>query len=102
VHCAPALEWGRGLCVGSLDTHEWSTVITPYHMAVIAAIRERDAKNLVVAGTQTWSQDADKAAADPSVADKNELEAGPSTSLGTTIRGVLLAQDSHSHVCHTR
>jgi endoglucanase len=48
-----------------LNTHDWSTVIKPYHMAVIAAIREHDAKNLVVAGTQTWSQDVDKAAADP-------------------------------------
>ncbi|MEO5816096.1 MAG: glycoside hydrolase family 5 protein [Gemmatimonadaceae bacterium] len=48
-----------------LDTHDWSTVIKPYHLAVIAAIRARDKTNLVVAGTQTWSQDVDKAAADP-------------------------------------
>ncbi|MEO8333941.1 MAG: glycoside hydrolase family 5 protein [bacterium] len=48
-----------------LDTHDWATVIKPYHLAVIAAIRERDPVNLVVAGTQTWSQDVDKAAADP-------------------------------------
>lgn len=48
-----------------LNTHDWSSVIKPYHLAVIAAIRERDATNLVVAGTQAWSQDVDKAAADP-------------------------------------
>ncbi len=48
-----------------LNRHDWSTVIKPYHMAVIAAIREHDATNLVVAGTQTWSQDVDRAAADP-------------------------------------
>ena len=48
-----------------LNTHDWSTVIKPYHMAVIAAIRKHDATNLVIAGTQTWSQDVDRAAADP-------------------------------------
>jgi endoglucanase len=48
-----------------LDTHDWSTVIKPYHEAVIPAIREHDPDNLIVCGTQTWSQDVHKAAGDP-------------------------------------
>ena len=48
-----------------LNTHDWSTVIKPYHEAVIPRIRAHDPDNLVIAGTQTWSQDVDKAAADP-------------------------------------
>jgi len=48
-----------------LREHDWSTVIKPYHLAVIPRIRSIDPDNLVVAGTQTWSQDVDKAAADP-------------------------------------
>ncbi len=48
-----------------LKDHDWSTVIRPYHERVVARIREHDPDNLVVCGTQTWSQDVDKAAADP-------------------------------------
>ncbi|HEY0044158.1 MAG TPA: glycoside hydrolase family 5 protein [Allosphingosinicella sp.] len=48
-----------------LRDQDWSTVIKPYHMAVIPKIRAEDPDGLVVAGTQTWSQDVDKAAADP-------------------------------------
>lgn len=48
-----------------LREHDWSRVIKPFHMAVIPKIREHDAHNLIIAGTQTWSQDVDKAAADP-------------------------------------
>ena len=48
-----------------LNQHDWATVIKPYHEAVIAKIRARDPDNLIVCGTQTWSQDVDKAAADP-------------------------------------
>lgn len=48
-----------------LRDHDWSTVIKPYHEAVIPRIRAHDSDNLIVAGTQTWSQDVDKAAADP-------------------------------------
>jgi endoglucanase len=48
-----------------LRNHDWSKTIKPYHLAVIAKIREIDPDNLIVAGTQTWSQDVDKAAADP-------------------------------------
>ncbi len=48
-----------------LREHDWSKVIKPFHMAVIPQIRAHDPDNLIVAGTQTWSQDVDKAAADP-------------------------------------
>lgn len=48
-----------------LREHDWSSMIKPYHMAVIPPIRAHDPDNLIVAGTQTWSQDVDKAAADP-------------------------------------
>jgi endoglucanase len=44
---------------------DWGTVIKPYHEAVIATIREHDPDNLVICGTQNWSQLVDKAAADP-------------------------------------
>jgi endoglucanase len=43
----------------------WSTVIKPYHQAVVNAIRAVDPDNLIVLGTPTWSQDVDVAAADP-------------------------------------
>ncbi|HLK90013.1 MAG TPA: glycoside hydrolase family 5 protein [Polyangia bacterium] len=39
--------------------------ITPYHQAVVAAIRAVDPDNLIVLGTPTWSQDVDLAAAAP-------------------------------------
>ena len=39
--------------------------IKPYHQAVVAAIRAVDPDNLIVLGTPNWSQDVDKAAADP-------------------------------------
>jgi endoglucanase len=48
-----------------LDTHDWSSVIKPYHESVAAQIRAVDPDNLILLGTQTWSQDVDKAAADP-------------------------------------
>ena len=48
-----------------LNTTDWSTVIKPYAERVISAIRELDPDNLVIVGTQTWSQDVDKAADDP-------------------------------------
>lgn len=44
---------------------DWSTVIKPYHEAVIAKIRANSPKSLIVCGTPTWSQDVDKAALDP-------------------------------------
>jgi endoglucanase len=48
-----------------LNSHDWSTVIKPYHETVIARIRAQDPNNIIVCGTQTWSQDVDKAAKDP-------------------------------------
>ena len=48
-----------------LNTTDWDTKIKPYAEAVIAAIREVDPDNLIIVGTQTWSQDVDKAADRP-------------------------------------
>lgn len=46
---------------------DWSTQLKPYHEAVVAAIREHDPENVIILGTPNWSQDVDKAAADPLV-----------------------------------
>lgn len=43
----------------------WSTVVKPYHQAVIDTIRHHDPDNLIICGTPTWSQDVDVAANDP-------------------------------------
>ncbi len=48
-----------------LDKHDWASVIKPYHEALIPIIRKHDPDSLIVCGTQTWSQDVDKAARDP-------------------------------------
>jgi len=48
-----------------LAKHDWITVIKPYHEAVVAKIRAIDPDNLIVLGTQTWSQDVDKASLNP-------------------------------------
>ena len=48
-----------------LPAHGWAAVLKPYHARVAAAIRARDPDNLIVAGTRSWSQDVDEAAADP-------------------------------------
>ena len=48
-----------------LKEHDWSTVIKPYHEAVIPKIRAHDPRNLIVCGTPSWSQDVDKASRDP-------------------------------------
>jgi endoglucanase len=45
--------------------YEWAQTIKPYHERVISAIREHDARNLVVVGTPHWSHRVDIAAADP-------------------------------------
>lgn len=44
---------------------DWTSVLKPYHQAVVAAIRAVDPDNIIVLGTPTWSQDVDKAAASP-------------------------------------
>jgi aryl-phospho-beta-D-glucosidase BglC (GH1 family) len=43
---------------------EWPE-LKPYHEAVVAAIREQDAEAPIVLGTPNFSQEVDKAAADP-------------------------------------
>lgn len=43
----------------------WSSVIKPHADTIINAIRKYDPDNIIVVGTPTWSQDVDKAAADP-------------------------------------
>lgn len=48
-----------------LREHDWGTVIKPYHETLVGRIRRVDPDNLIVLGTQTWSQDVDKAARDP-------------------------------------
>lgn len=48
-----------------LNNTDWSTQIKPYAEKVIAKIRAIDPDNLIIVGTQTWSQDVDKAAEDP-------------------------------------
>jgi endoglucanase len=45
--------------------HQWARDVKPYTEQVVAAIRAIDPDNLIVAGTPTWSQDVDIAAADP-------------------------------------
>ncbi len=47
-----------------LPETDWSKTIKPYAEAVIATIRSVDPDNIIVVGTQSWSQDVDKAADD--------------------------------------
>src|SRR5690606_6261743 len=35
----------------------WSSVLKPYHQAIISVIRERDPDNIIILGTPNWSQD---------------------------------------------
>ncbi|MEH6548796.1 MAG: glycoside hydrolase family 5 protein [Pseudomonadales bacterium] len=44
---------------------DWHTVIKPYSQKLIAAIRAIDSDNIILVGTQSWSQDVDLAAQDP-------------------------------------
>jgi endoglucanase len=44
---------------------DWSTVLKPYHEAVIAGIRSADPDNIIVLGTGSYSQYVDLAATDP-------------------------------------
>ncbi len=44
---------------------DWTTVLKPYHQAVITAVRDIDPDNLIVLGTGNWSQYVDQAATDP-------------------------------------
>jgi endoglucanase len=48
--------------------HNWSSVIKPYHERLVKVIRDNDPDdidNIIILGTETWSQDVDKAADDP-------------------------------------
>jgi endoglucanase len=47
------------------DGVDWSRDVKPYHERVIGAVRAIDPDNLVIAGSTSWSQDVDIAAADP-------------------------------------
>lgn len=47
------------------DRIQWSSVIKPYAETIIPIIRERDSDAVIIVGTPTWSQDIDKALADP-------------------------------------
>ena len=48
-----------------LPKYGWAEVLKPYHAEVIGAIRAIDPAAFIVAGTRSWSQDVDEAAADP-------------------------------------
>ncbi len=48
-----------------LQKTDWHKTIKPYAKNVIDAIRKIDPDNLIIIGTQTWSQDVDKAAKSP-------------------------------------
>jgi aryl-phospho-beta-D-glucosidase BglC (GH1 family) len=48
-----------------LANTDWLTVIKPYSERLISHIRRIDPDNLIIVGTQTWSQDVDKAADNP-------------------------------------
>ena len=48
-----------------LDTTDWASTVKPYAERIIRSIREIDPDNLIIVGTQSWSQDVDKAAANP-------------------------------------
>ncbi|MCI4645228.1 MAG: glycoside hydrolase family 5 protein [Hyphomonadaceae bacterium] len=52
-----------------LNTTDWAETIKPYSELLIEEIRAIDPDNLIVVGTQSWSQDVDKAAADPVAGD---------------------------------
>jgi len=54
-----------------LTDTDWKTVVKPYAERTIQTIRKIDPDNLIVVGTQTWSQDVDKAAKDPISGYKN-------------------------------
>ena len=47
------------------DGVDWSRDVKPYHERMIAGIRAHDPDNLIIAGSPSWSQDVDVAAADP-------------------------------------
>lgn len=58
-----------------LDTTDWTRTVKPYAERMIRTIRAVDPDNLIIVGTQTWSQDVDKAADNPIRGQSNILYA---------------------------
>jgi len=56
-----------------LDTTEWETEIKPYSQNIIKVIRAIDPDNLIIIGSQSWSQDVDKTAKSPISGHENIL-----------------------------
>jgi len=48
-----------------LQNTDWHSVIKPYSIKVISAIRAIDSDNIILIGSQSWSQDVDISAKDP-------------------------------------
>src|SRR5262249_14295404 len=45
-----------------LGEHSWEETVRPYHCFVAERVRSLDSKNVIVAGTPSWSRDVDVAA----------------------------------------
>ncbi len=54
-----------------LQDTDWHSVIKPYSLKVISAIRAIDRNNIILVGSQSWSQDVDISAEDPITAFSN-------------------------------
>lgn len=55
-----------------LKNTDWNSVIKPYSINVISAIRAIDKDNIILVGSQSWSQDVDIAAKNP-ITDFNNI-----------------------------
>jgi endoglucanase len=55
-----------------LKNTDWHSVIKPYSISVISAIRAIDKDNIILVGSQSWSQDVDIAAKNP-ITDFNNI-----------------------------
>ena len=58
-----------------LDTTDWARTVKPYAETVIRAIRRVDPDNLIIVGTQSWSQNVHTAADNPIRGHRNILYA---------------------------
>lgn len=54
---------------------DWDRVLKPYAEEIIPVIRQNDPDGIVIVGTNTWSQEVDKAAKNPVTAYKNVMYA---------------------------
>ena len=54
-----------------LQNTDWHRVIKPYSIEVISAIRAIDSDNIILVGSQSWSQDVDISAKDPIIGFNN-------------------------------